>query len=184
MDKLLKKDNLILLDGSFEKDYKLYLFRPNVIKLFPKSGNMHEMNLKQRIRFLCLLIHGYRVYVMGDREDNVVGCAVFSNGKTFRYPFATERDLICGPYYIMPEFRRRGLATKLLDRVMDEYETEYDSIYAHIWYENLASINCMEKLGFRKIGNLTASKFTSKCISDENGNLVLVKKDNPERTGK
>lgn len=86
--------------------------------MFPASGNMHNMSFKQKVRFAALLIHGYRVYVMGDQSDNVVGCAVFANGKTYRYPFADENDLICGPYYVMPEFRRRGIATKLLTGII------------------------------------------------------------------
>ena len=122
MSAILKSDNLKLLDDKFDETYKLFLFNPTMFKLFPKSGNMHKMDFKQRVRFFLLLMHGYRVYVLGDKEDNVVACAVFANGKTYRYPFASENDLICGPYYVMPEYRRKGIATKLLKLVLVKKE--------------------------------------------------------------
>ena len=132
MSKILESDRLKLIDDCFDERFRLFLFKPTVFKLFPKSGNMHNMDIKQRLCFLVLLIHGYRVYILGDREDNVVCCAVFANGKMFRYPFANQNDLICGPYFIMPEYRRQGIASKLLQRVIEQYETEYHSIFAHI----------------------------------------------------
>lgn len=181
MCQILKQDHLILLDDQFEGIYKLFLFKPNIFRLFPKSGNMHKMDLKQKIRFGLLLIHGYRVYVLGDSQNHVVGCTVFASGKTYRYPFASENDLICGPYFIMPEYRRRGLATKLLSCVIDKYETEYDSIYAHIWHTNRASVLCMEKIGFQEIGMLYTTPILQKCVFSNNGKLILVQKKNPQK---
>ena len=113
---------------------------------------------------------------MATKENDVVGFACFSNGKANRYPFASKNDLICGPYYITPEFRRKGLATKMLDGIIEKYEFEYDSIFAHIWYTNEASILCMQKLGFVKKGMLSTKGILQKCKYDDNGNLVLVEK--------
>lgn len=177
--KILSSDKLKLLDAHFNGDYKLFLFPPRIFHLFPASGNMHNMSFKQKVRFAVLLIHGYRVYVMGDQSDNVVGCAVFANGKAYRYPFADENDLICGPYYVMPEFRRRGIATKLLTGVIERYETDYNTIYAHIWHENRASVDCMGKIGFVPVDTLSTTRILQKCYSDANGKLILVKRDNP-----
>ena len=180
MSKIKQSDKLKLIDEHFDDRFQLFLFKPTLFKLFSASGNMHNMDIKRCFRFLLLLIHGYHVYVLGDRDNNVVACALFANGRTYRYPFADQNDLICDPCFVMPEFRRQGIASKLLENVIDRYETEYHSIYAHIWHTNMASVLCMQKLGFEQVGKLSTTKLTQKCIIDEKGKLILVEKKNPK----
>ena len=180
MNKILSKDKMEIIGNRGER---LWLFNPTLFRLFPVSGNMHEMNFKQKIRFFLLLRHGYRVYVLADCEDNVLGCAMFANGGSYRYPFASKKDLICGPYYTVPEYRNQGIA-RLLSDVIDNYESEYDTIWAHIWHTNAASVKCMEKVGFQYAGRLRTKGLLQKCIPDENGGLILVKKTNPKRMKK
>jgi len=131
-----------------------------------------------------LLFTGYRVYVLSDKGSQVLGCAVFATGGSYRYPFSNKEDLICGPYYTVPTYRNQGIASKLLTEVIEYHETNYKSIYAHIWYENEASIRCMSKIGFKEVGRMKTSKFLHICKMNENGNLILVsfqKKENKEK---
>ena len=172
MSKILAEDKMQIV-GTLSEGV-LYRFTPSPFRLFPRSGKMHRMNIEQCIRFYFLLLHGYRVYVLANKKDDVLGCVMFANGGSYRYPFASKKDLICGPYYIVPEYRNKGIAKCLLSEVITNYETEYEMIWAHIWYTNVASIKCMEKVGFKQVGKLMISKILHKCVVDENGHLVLV----------
>lgn len=173
--KIVKSDKLKFL-SAMEGGYKLYSFVPSARRLFPKSGAMRKMDARQRLRFLLLLTSGYRVYVLTNDADDAVGCAVFANGKARRFSFADKNDLVCGPYFIQPEYRNRGLAAKMLGFVIENYETEYRSIFAHIWHTNIASIKCMAKLGFERVDALRTTKYLQKFVSDPNGKIVLVEK--------
>lgn len=169
------KDHLEKVECHMDSTYNLYRFKPSLFNQFPKSGNMHEMTIKQRIRFFFLYLHGYTVYVL-EKSGGVIGCALFAKGGSYRYPFADKKDLICGPYFTVPELRGKGLGAALLKEVIDYYETEYKTIYAHIWHENIASVKCMQKVGFAEVARLHTTRITGKCRIDENGKLILVAK--------
>ena len=176
MQKIISTDKMRIINECLDEKYKLFLFIPSFIRLFPRSGNMHKMDIKQKLRFLTLLIHGYKVYVLSDLENNTIGCVTVANGKTYRYPFADENDLIIGPYFVLPEYRRQGIATRMIKCVIERYETNYNSLFAHIWHENQASVECMKKLGFHTIGTLRTTRILQTCIPDKEGKLILVRK--------
>lgn len=171
MSKVLDCDKMELLSCH---EGNLFLFKPTLFRQFPKSGNMHEMTLQQRIRFFFLYLHGYRVYVLANTENDIQGCVTFANGGTYRYPFAGKNDLICGPYYTMPKYRNQGIAFKLLSYVIRNHEKDFENIYAHVHHENIASVKCLRKVGFSEAGFLSVNKITRKCSRSENGLLILM----------
>ena len=79
-------DNLKFLSSVGEDKY--YLFTPSLRRLFPVSGNMREMTIKQKGRFLQLLIAGYKVYISTTLDDEVKGSIVYSRGGSYRFPFS------------------------------------------------------------------------------------------------
>lgn len=176
MAKILLSDNLKELDSNILGEYKLYLFSPGVFKLFPRSGDMHKMDVKQMLRFLIMLIYGYRVYVLADMQENILGCVVYASGKNPRYPFAEEKDLICGPYFVRPEHRGKGIAPWMVQYVLEHFELVHGEVYAHVWHKNEASIRCLEKIGFKYVCAMRTTKLLSTCIPDPVGKMLLYKK--------
>ncbi len=89
-EKIDKSDRLKLLKEHNNERY--YLFEPRLTRLFPKSGHMREMILKEVLLHLIRWIYGYKVYILTDDNDSVKGSILFSKGGSFRYPFATKND--------------------------------------------------------------------------------------------
>ena len=70
--------------------------------------------------------------------------------------------------------RGKEIGAALFKEVIDYHETEYKTIYAHVWHENIASVKCIQKIGFTEVARLSTTKFTRKFRVDENGKLILV----------
>ena len=173
MAKVLPYDNLELL---LEEDgFKYYLFLPKLTQLFPKSGDMRDMNFLQNMRFLLMKKHGYRVYILADAYDEVLASIVFSSGAQYRFPFADKQDLIYGPSYTVPEHRGNGYASRLADKVMHSFEKDYKAIYGTVRVDNVASLKCMAKNGFENVASLGVNKVTRAFFIEENGIHYLLK---------
>ena len=76
----------------------------------------------------------------------------------------------------MPKYRGQGIAKRILQDVIENYEIEYEKIYAHIWHTNVISVACMKKVGFEEIGRLETTKILHKCKNDSKGKLILMMK--------
>lgn len=172
--KIDSKDNLVLLE--MDNDEKYYIFHPNIFHLFPKSGDTRIMDWTQRIRFLIMLFNGYRVYIVTDVNDVVKGSITISNGGSFRFPFTTKRDLIDGPSFTVPEYRKQGVASRLGNKIMNKYEKEYDTMYGVINENNHASIERCKKNGYRICGKVKLDMF-HRYVMSSSGNVVLVAYD-------
>lgn len=166
-----KKDRLVLLKESNNERY--YLFTPRLMRLFPVSGDMRNMTLKEIILHLVRLIHGYKVYILADDHDIVKGSILFSKGGSSRYPFATKNDLIDGPSYTVPDFRGQGVAVRIGDAAMNEFEKDYDVVYGTIRRDNAPSLKRVKKNGFIVVSNLRVDVLR-RFHKDPDGNHVLV----------
>lgn len=166
-----KSDKLSLLGESGNERY--YVFKPRLMRLFPKSGDMKTMDFKEILLHLIRLVHGYKVYILTDENDVVKGSILFSGGGSFRYPFATKNDLIDGPSYTVPDFRGQGVAVRIGDAVMNEFETDYNVVYGTIRDDNIPSLKRVKKNGFIVVGKLRVDSLR-RFHKDPNGNHVLV----------
>lgn len=173
MAKILAEDNLVLLK---EKDgERYYLFRPRLLQLYPKSGNMRNMTLLQTLRFLGMYLAGCRVYILATEQEKVLGSITFSAGGTYRYPFSTKKDIIYGPSYTLPEYRGQGVAVRICGTVLEEFEKDYCAVYGTVAADNQASLRAMGKSGFDRVCYLSANKLTRAFRVDEMGALVLMR---------
>ena len=175
-------DKLELL--LFENGYKYYLFKPTLFRLFPKSGNMRKMTVMQKLRFLIMKKNGCRIYILTDDQNEVLASLAFSSGAQYRFPFSTKDDLIYGPSYTIPEYRGKGYASQLADKILSTFETNYKNVYGTVTINNVASLKCMAKSGFENVGMLRASKITRAFKEVERGDHYLLKYENSEKNKK
>ena len=124
-----------------------------------------------------MLRKGYVVYLLASFENDVIGTATLSSGGNSRYPFSTENDIILGPYFVLPEYRRQGMASTMLNQCLAIYKGKVNKVFAHVYFKNLASINCLSKLGFHSNGNYMAKKFSHKLALSGDGTLILMEKN-------
>lgn len=166
-----KRDNLILIKEKNNERY--YVFKPRLSRLYPKSGDMRVMTIKEKALHLLRLIYGYKVYILTDESDVVKGSILFSRGGSFRYPFATRKDLIDGPSYTVPDFRGQGVAVRIGDAVMNEFEKEYNIVYGTIKEDNIPSLKRVQKNGFVVESKLRIDRLR-RFQRSETGDHVLV----------
>lgn len=76
-----------------------------------------------------------------DEGKKRVAGYILINTKSEKY-----KNLIT-PLEIMPEYRRNGLGTKLLNEVNDKY----DSTSLGVWMDNKAAVNLYRKIGYEKV---------------------------------
>lgn len=171
MEKIDAKDKMkVIMETDF---YRLYLFTPTWIKQFPVSGHMHTMTWMQRIRFWSMKHSGYKVYVLTDLYDTVIGEITFSRGGGWKYPFSTPKDLIYGPSFVQTEFRGKGYAVLIGKIVLNSFEKDFDKVYATVREENISSLRCLEKTGFQIDKKLRADKLR-RFHEDANGDHWLA----------
>ena len=174
--KIDKTDKLILLKEKDNERY--YVFLPRLTRLYPISGDMQEMTFKKKILHLLRLIHGYKVYILTSDKDVVKGSILFSKGGSFRYPFATKKDLIDGPSYTVPDYRGQGVAVRIGDAAMNRFEKKYNTVYGTIKQDNIPSLKRVKKNGFVIESRLRVDKL-KRFHKDPLGDHILVAYHNP-----
>lgn len=167
-----KKDKLILLKEQDGERY--YVFIPKLFKLYPRSGDMRKMTVKEILLHLSRFVNEYKLYILTDTDDLVKGSILVTRGGSVRYPFATKEDLIEGPDYTVPEFRGQGVAVRLTDAMMHEFEKDYKNIYATIKEDNHSSLRHYEKCGFDVDSRLKVDKARRFHISESGDHFLAA----------
>lgn len=129
-----------------EGGYTLWEYRPSLLK--PLYGNIDPPSLIRRIRLMqeYLSKGRYKVYYL-EVGDQLVGYNVFAPGGR-RLKCSTDRDLVDGPSFILPEHRGHGYVTILKKLVLKYCCSGYENVYGWISKNNIASIKACAKAGF------------------------------------
>ncbi len=136
----------ILSVGRVDK-FELIRFTPGILDLFGKYYP-EKISLRRIIRFGMALKCGYEIYYLTDGDKTCAYCTVQS-GKSKRFDYSDEKDIIIGPYAVVESYRGNGVASRLVEKVLEIKKGTYKSAFAYIKKENIASIRTCEKVGFR-----------------------------------
>lgn len=156
----MKKLEMILKRNK----YSIFKYKPNICNLF--YNNMEKITVQRKIRFLMELIRGYEVYYLMI-ENELVAYSVVSKGGG-RYSFATEKDIVVGPYFVDEKFRGKGYSEILIGEILAfcKYENAYDWIKK----DNLPSLKCSFKVGFVVVDTADILKPFRQIVRRDNGN--------------
>ena len=127
-----------------DADFSILKYKPSVVK--PFYIDMEPTTLLRRFRFLIDLLYGYSVYYMMV-DGKPVGYCTITSGRNPRFWFADKEDIIVGPYYVDEAQRGKGYATRLVEAVIKECETDWKDAYVLIKNSNAASIKVTQRLG-------------------------------------
>lgn len=156
-------------------EYEVYRYRPSLFHLFGKYYP-EEITMRRFIRLVLAFTDGYEIYYLVQNRTTVAYCMI-QNGKSNRYDFATEDDLVVGPILVMPEFRGLGAGTQLIKKVLDLNVNKFKYAYAYIKRDNIASIRTFEKAGFAYYKNAFVTKIKAdvKQTEDKNTGYLIVR---------
>ena len=157
-----------------ESNFRLYEFKPTIFSLvaFP----MEKLTIIRRCRFLKeYFCGGYKVYYL-QIENNFVGyCFVTPGGR--RLKCSTNRDIVIGPYFILPQFRGKGYAKILINMVFTNCTYNFKNIFCWIHETNIPSIRTVESCGMTTIGRrLNVVGKLRKLELNELGDYIVYKK--------
>ena len=157
------------------EDYEIFKYSPSLFHLFGKYYP-EKITLRRIIRFLLALPDGYGIYSLV-KEGKALGYCTIQNGKSPRFDYTSEKDIVVGPYVIMPEYQGNGLAAKLIYRVLLTNKGKYEYAYAYIKKDNIASIKTCEKLGFSfyKNAHVTSIKADVKSTDDADASHIIMR---------
>ena len=155
--------------------YSIFEYTPNLLHLFGKYYP-ERINLRRIIRFTLALKDGYKIYSLVKDNKALAYCTIQS-GKSSRFDYTTENDIVVRPYVVMPDFQGDGLAAKLIKRILVYKAGQYRYAYAYITDTNIASIKTCERLGFRFYKNayVTAFKADVKATDDDKTGHVIMR---------
>lgn len=132
--------------GKME-EFEIFKFTPGVFSLF---GEFYPepISLRRIIRFAMALKCGYEIYYLVDGKKTVAYCTVQS-GRSKRFDYSDEKDIIIGPYVVVEDYRGRAIASRLIKEILAMRKGTYKGAFAYIKKENIASIKTCEKIGFK-----------------------------------
>lgn len=169
-----------LTEISGFEDYQILKYTPKWYALFGKYYP-EKITLRRIIRFLLAMPCGYETYFL--IKDNVVeGYCTVQSGKSSRFDYTSENDIIIGPYYILPQYQGKSLATKLIDLILRYKNGSYKYAFAYIKTDNIPSIKTCEKLGFSYYSGAHVTKFKAdvRKTDDINAHYIIMRKNGDE----
>lgn len=122
---------------------QIFRYEPKALK--PFYIDMEPLAIMRRIRFWIDMRYGYAVYYL-KRGEEFLGYCTITSGKNLRYWFASDGDIIVGPYYVAEQHRGHGYAAQMADAVLHHCGISWEKAYAYIRNTNLPSIRTIEKV--------------------------------------
>jgi len=166
------------IEKVFEQDfYEYYKYSPTLFK--PFYVNLEKLTFKRRIRLIFAFFVGYSVYYLA-KNGEFIGYCLVQSGKDRRYKFATDKDIIVGPYFIKEEHRGKKLSIELLNYVLKESELYFDKAYDYIHKENIPSIKASKAVGFQYMSDANITRYTRRLkLCENNGQYKIFMYQRP-----
>ena len=150
-----------------KENVELHEYVPTLFS--PLYCNFEPMRLVRWFRYLGEYIQKgkYLVYYLMIDKALVGYCVVTPGGR--RLKRSTPSDIVIGPYFIEPSFRRKGYSKLLISLTLQWCKYRYKYAYDWVDKNNLASIHATESCGFEKCGELNVSRMLRRLTEVENG---------------
>ncbi len=155
---------------------KIYRIVPNGITTLTNRTLMMGMCLFYWVMRYCRLFSDfdYSIYTV-QRGRKIVHYSVVLS-RFFRFPFMAENDIQIGPCWTDNEYRRKGIHSFIIRKILDTYQNRGNFKFWYITREdNIASRESIQKTGFiqygkgKRIRRFGLSVFGKFIIQNENG---------------
>lgn len=132
-------------------DYLFQMWRPSMRSITPK-GLLRPYFVAWWFfhQFRVFANRDYCIFVAYNKEILVHYSPAFP--KYFRFPFMSPDDLQIGSTWTAPEYRRKGLATFAIQKIIESEKKRGRRFWYICKTTNIPSIRVVEKTGFIKAG--------------------------------
>ena len=90
----------------------------------------------------------YFVILVAEADREIVG---FVNGMTYRHSIRNKREGFVNNIYVLPEYRRKGIATKLLTSIIKKFKMRNLTMCTlDAYVKNKKAISLWKKMGFKE----------------------------------
>ena len=90
----------------------------------------------------------YFVILVAEANGEIVG---FVNGLTYRHSIRNKREGFVNNIYVLPEYRRKGIATKLLTSIIKKFKMRNLTMCTlDAYVKNKKAISLWKKMGFKE----------------------------------
>ena len=90
----------------------------------------------------------YFVILVAEADREIVG---FVNGMTYRHSIRNKREGFVNNTYVLPEYRRKGIATKLLTSIIKKFKMRNLTMCTlDAYVKNKKAISLWKKMGFKE----------------------------------
>ena len=90
----------------------------------------------------------YFVILVAEANGEIVG---FVNGMTYRHSIRNKREGFVNNTYVLPEYRRKGIATKLLTSIIKKFKMRNLTMCTlDAYVKNKKAISLWKKMGFKE----------------------------------
>lgn len=154
-----------------QNGFTVYEFTPSLFKLF--YNDMEHITFQRKIRFVIEYFRGYKVYYL-EKDGVFVAYSVVSKGGG-RYVFASEEDIVVGPYFVDIRYRGKGYSKILVEVLL--HLCKYKYAYDWINKDNIPSLRCSKSNGFKIINTANIIKPFRKIVvcNDDSGEYYILK---------
>lgn len=157
------------------QDWSIWEYKPKLSKIFAHDNG--KMPIQNRIKFQLEIIRGgaklYYLFI----GETVVAYAFVSKGGG-RCSFANSKDAVIGPYYVFAQYRGNKYSELLIEQLLECIKTKYWNAYEWIAKDNMPSLKCADREGFKIISSADLSKHLRRiCVRrDMEGKYYILKK--------
>lgn len=152
----LKKD----VPKEIENDFQYSIWKPIGIRIWPKGFLKYIKEMRKLpivnmvfwwIVYKALKRNGdYSILIIKANQDIAHYTVILP--KNYRFPFADKNDLILGPVWTNPKYRKKGLVYYSLKIILKEFGGKRRQLWWISNENNIASRISVEKAGFKYYG--------------------------------
>ena len=130
------------------KKYHKYLFAKKFLPLF---AEMYQDYAEKEIVFYLKKLFSNKKFLLFVAFDGNKPVAIM--GATPHYLISSKKFLQISNFYIINEYRTKGIAPILLKKLEEfAYKKKFDNIELYSYLENVKSQKIYEKMNFKKVG--------------------------------
>ena len=163
-------------DGEF----LYYIYTPSIFKLYYREEKgrvepQHRYKITHIIHMIKYIIDGGYNILYVAKNDTIVSYAIFTRCSKGLIKNSSKNDFYTIFLYTYPEYRSRGIASKMASVMLKKINLSFNYFYKTIDKDNFSSIKVAEKSGFEKICEANKIGLFHQIVPVANGNQFLYR---------